>query len=327
MTFVSRLSVGVLVLLTAAACSFAQADGVPIETRSKGNDASLNAKMTAVHEADEALRIDEMREALAKPTPAKINLPAPATAALSPVELYKRARQSTLRVGWTYLCKHCNNWHTNLAGGYVVTEDGLAATCYHVLAATPPDAREAVAVATDLDGNVYPITQIVAADQKMDAAIVRLGGAEHLKPMALNDQTAPGQSVYLLSDPNGTPGYFSAGMINRFYWMAGKTEGDATNLDDAKSLRVNFSTDWSPGSSGAAIVDTCGNMVGHVATIEAVDLQPDRQSRPTTGPATGPQRQPNGGTRGTVIVFHEGIPARAVKLLAEAATKAAEPNK
>ena len=36
-------------------------------------------------------------------------------------------------------------------------------------------------------------------------------------------------------------------------------------------LRVNVSTDWAPGSSGSAVLDQCGNVIGHVSTISHCD--------------------------------------------------------
>jgi hypothetical protein len=32
---------------------------------------------------------------------------------------------------------------------------------------------------------------------------------------------------------------------------------------------MNVSTDWAPGSSGAAVLDGCGNAIGHVTEIKA----------------------------------------------------------
>ncbi|MGE5179970.1 MAG: hypothetical protein ACM3PF_12855, partial [Bacteroidota bacterium] len=60
-------------------------------------------------------------------------LPAAGTNKLSARALYDTARASHLRVGWAYVCDHCEDWHVNLAGGYPLTTDGAVATCYHVI--------------------------------------------------------------------------------------------------------------------------------------------------------------------------------------------------
>jgi hypothetical protein len=72
--------------------------------------------------------------------------------------------------------------------------------------------------------------------------------------------------VFCLSDPLDERGYFSEGIVNRFYWKRAP-KGDLESLDALKNLRVNVSTDWAPGSSGAAVLDQCGNAIGHVSTI------------------------------------------------------------
>ena len=70
-----------------------------------------------------------------------------------------------------------------------------------------------------------------------------------------------GDSVWCLSDPRGERGYFSTGIVNRFV---------ERTVGDARGRRINVSTDWAPGSSGAAILDEAGNVIGHVATIRAL---------------------------------------------------------
>ena len=155
----------------------------------------------------------------------------------------------------------------NLAGGYVITDDGAAVTCYHCVEPKESSMREGYLIALDADNNVLPVTAILGCDKIMDAAIVRVAGKD-LTPLALNDRVAPGDPVYLYSDPMHVAGYFSSGMVNRFFWKIGRS-GDPTTLGGAKRFRLNVSTDWAPGSSGAAILDACGNAVGHVSVISS----------------------------------------------------------
>ena len=58
---------------------------------------------------------------------------------------------------------------------------------------------------------------------------------------------------------------------------------------------LEVGNDWAPGSSGAAVIDICGNAVGQVATIESVVDEGDAtQKKKSLYP-------------GTVIVFHDAI--------------------
>ena len=49
-------------------------------------------------------------------------------------------------------------------------------------------------------------------------------------------------------------------------------------LDELKALRLNVSTDWAPGSSGAAVLDERGNVIGHVSTISPMSESAPRAS-------------------------------------------------
>ena len=71
----------------------------------------------------------------------------------------------------------------------------------------------------------------------------------------------PGDAAYCLSDPLGVTGYFSEGMVNRFF-----RKPDNKGTED-EALRLHVSTDWAPGSSGSPVLDQCGNAIGHVSMI------------------------------------------------------------
>jgi len=67
--------------------------------------------------------------------------------------------------------------------------------------------------------------------------------------------------------------------------------------------RINVSTDWSFGSSGAAVLDESGNAIGQVSTIsvEGGDESVNTSVTPEAASAT--------------IVFHEAVSARDVAAL------------
>jgi hypothetical protein len=114
-----------------------------------------------------------------------------------------------------------------------------------------------------------------------------------VKPLPLNTNMFPGDRAWCYSDPLGRSGYFSEGMVNRFYLQ--QTKGKAWP-------RIEVSTDWAPGSSGAAVVDQCGNAVGHVSEISSGNSPRARRTN-QSAKAESP-----------LIVFHSA--ARAADVLA-----------
>jgi hypothetical protein len=204
--------------------------------------------------------------------------------------------------------------------------------------------REGYLVALDADNHVLPATGVLARDPIMDVAIVRVAGGEKLCPLALNDHVAPGDPVYLYSDPMHVAGYFSTGMVNRFFWRMPGRHGDPGTLAGARMYRLHVSTDWAPGSSGAPVLDACGNVVGHVAVISSFQKPSTTSPTPAPRAATRPakddakgdeqEHQPQpiaapapAGAGPTMMNLHEAVPARAVRLLAETAAAAKEDEK
>ena len=146
----------------------------------------------------------------------QIALPPVRTQKLAGREIWAAARRSYLRVGWFYQCSKCDRWHLDLAGGYAITADGAVATCHHV-AETPEKFVKGHMIAATDDGRVFPVTAIIAANAKSDACIIRVKSDVPLTPMPLSDAARPGDTVYCFSDPMGFRGYFSQGMVNRYY--------------------------------------------------------------------------------------------------------------
>ncbi|MEO7319493.1 MAG: serine protease [Chthoniobacteraceae bacterium] len=306
----------------------AQAPDVPIEsTEPLMLNGALLEKAKALREGGKLLSKEKVAGLLQNPVPAALTLSEPNTKPLAGREIAERARKGYLRLGWYFLCPRCDHWHLDLAGAYAISRDG-AATCHHVLA-PEREMREGYLIAVDHAGSVLPVTGILAKSQTMDVAILHIEGGE-LSPLPLNDQVAPGDAAFCFSDPLGQLGYLSRGIVNRFYKKV-RTAAAPGSLDELKSLRVNVSTDWAPGSSGAAVLDECGNALGHVSTISPLAEDDEKPARSPAGAKRGKakadkvaQSRFNGAT---LITLHEAIPARSVMALVrtmnEAAAKAA----
>lgn len=229
------------------------------------------------------------------PQPGPVELEPRRTAPLSGREMARHAAASYLRAGWFFQCTRCDKWHTNFSGGYAIAKDA-AVTAHHVMQ-PPQNAKQGTAHAILVRGEseVLPVVAVIADDATTDAVVLRVG-VNDLKPLPLAAEVQAGDSVWCLSDPHGARGYLSNGIVNRLYVREpGKGE------NDPRTQRLNVSTDWAPGSSGAAVLDGCGNVVGHVGSIQGFlgQPKPDAPKQPVI----------------TEMVLHEGIPAKSVLTL------------
>jgi hypothetical protein len=286
-------------LVLFALTALSQAPDVPLYKQGRWAveaENKISAATRELFDTTNVIKLEEVNLQL-KRTSCQMELLAPRTNKLSSREIYALARGSHLRVGWAYLCDKCDEWHVNLAGGYAIGTNAIA-TCFHVVQ-PGHEIKAGCLVAADDTGTVLPVTEILAANRYSDACIIRVTG-EGLKPLPLNTNAYPGDIAYCYSDPLDHQGYFSDGIINRFYQFPGRRPFGAPALAAYAPTRINIGTDWAPGSSGSAVLDDCGNAIGHVSTIATVSEQEDTEAGVLRFP--GP----------TMIVFHEAVAARDV---------------
>ncbi len=303
---------------------WAQAPGVVIEP-AKGDegDAAIIQRATELKEGGRLLSLEAVTRQLGQASNTSLALPSPAHGSLPPWRIYRLARESRVRIGWFDLCRHCNRWHFSGAGGYPIAKDGVLATCYHVVAAEQdrPNMREAYLVAADCQGRVSPVTKVLAKSRTTDVAIL-LAPALSLKPLALNTNVAPGDNVYCYSDPLGLNGLFTQGTVNRFFWNS-RSRGPKGSREEVKRLRLNVSCPWAPGSSGCALFDDAGNVMGHVSTWGLVQARPPatHDDEDNSAEAESPFKKKSGSrtenTASPGFHFYEAIPALGVRVLAE----------
>ena len=147
---------------------------------------------------------------------------------------------------------------------------------------------------------ILPITAVVAADPGSDTVMLRVPSKD-LAALPLADKIAVGDTVFCLSDPFGQRGLFTAGIIN---CLDGHAEGSA---DKSAGRRLIVSTDWAPGSSGSAVLDSFGNAVGHVDTVQTFASQ----KKPAHEGKSAPDLP------AAVLTLHFAVPASSVRTLLE----------
>jgi hypothetical protein len=203
---------------------------------------------------------------------------------LEPPELCERLRESTLAVGTLYKCPDCGGWHFSGSTGFVVSEDGIVSTCCHVLMEdSDPKVAVAFLIAADSTGRVFPVQSVLAADTDADTCFLSISGTG-LKPLPLRAGVRPGESVYCLSNPGGYFFMFTQGLIARLNRRANTDgHGHSNGVPSRPILLLNITAEFAPGSSGAPVVDSCGNVVGQVASIaDAGETSADDEDQPTS---------------------------------------------
>jgi serine protease Do len=188
---------------------------------------------------------------------------------LSAPELCDRLRRSTLTVGSYYKCPDCDEWHFNGSAGFVVGAGGVICTCCHVVRTEDEDIKESYLIAADDAGHVFPVQSVLAADTESDTCFMKVD-ATGLKPLPLRTGVRAGERVYCLSHPGGYYFMFTQGMVARVNRKRNEVldeHGQTNGLLTRPILFLNVTAEFAPGSSGAAIADEAGNVVGQVASI------------------------------------------------------------
>jgi hypothetical protein len=310
------------------AVASAQTKGTVIEIDgTMARNRALLKQAAALKSADELLSEEMVRSQLAEPVAATITFPSPNREQRTSRQVAEIARTAMVRVGWYGRTGGKGRWEIHLTGGYAVTADGVVATCYHCVSPMR-GLNDASLIAVDHTGTVRAVTAILAANKTLDACLVRVVG-ESLKPLPLCDDVAVGDPAYCFSDPFDQHGYFSAGIVNRFYWLK-KKRGMPNTLGELQHLRINVSTDWAPGSSGAAVLDSYGNAIGHVARISPLTLDGPATTVVGDGSTDGsseglPSATVHAASSETLMVIHEAVPARGILALVKSIQARDEP--
>ena len=145
------------------------------------------------------------------------------------------------------------NYAMASGSGFFITSDGLAVTNYHVIKDTSS------AIITTTNSERYNVTNIIAFDEKLDVAIIRIdktsisGKSISGFPAitkADSDNIKTGQTVYALGSPVGLQNTISNGIISNSKQVL---DGDTF---------IQITAPISHGSSGGALVNEYGEVIG-----------------------------------------------------------------
>lgn len=139
--------------------------------------------------------------------------------------------------------------------GFFLTGDGVAALCYHELDGY------AYARVTTLDGRRYDVTGVLDYDPLWDTAVVRVsrtdleGNTVRFFPyldIGDSDAVSAGEPIYTMSNALGLADNITDGLLSN----------RARVVDDPEYLSLQLTAPISPGSSGGALLNCHGEVIG-----------------------------------------------------------------
>ncbi|HIS35176.1 TPA: serine protease [Candidatus Scatousia excrementigallinarum] len=133
----------------------------------------------------------------------------------------------------------------NSGSGVILKDDGTFVTCFHVIS----DA-DYIKVTTK-NGSKYYVNGFRYINPLTDIAVLKINSENKFKPVQYNlyNNLRVGEKVYSISNPKGLQFVFSDGMINQY------------NKD-----YIQFSAPISSGSSGGALLDNQGYLLGIITS-------------------------------------------------------------
>ncbi len=170
---------------------------------------------------------------------------------------------------------------SGLGSGVVVRPEGVLLTAYHVV-------KKAQAVQVRLhNGEIYDRVELIGVDERRDVAALRIaaGGLTALN-VAPAEEAKPGETVYVVSNPGGLSWSASSGILSA--WRP----ADAVPGAGSGYRLIQFTAPVSPGSSGGALVNGKGKVLGIVlGAFEGQNLNFAVPVESVLGLASGSERR------------------------------------
>lgn len=195
---------------------------------------------------------------------------------------YAGVAKASLMLGTLYDCGRCDQMHGNVAGGVVISDDGLCLTNHHVLDRRSEDAK--VLFAMDYRGQGHPIKDVLAVDPASDVALVQLGGDGPFYPVAIAEQPArPGSNAFVLSHPSSEFYALTQGVVSRQVTLSQRR---------GRSEWLEITAPFGAGSSGSGIFNGRGELIGLVSRIHPLFRSSQQRVAPDENEESRPGRTP-----------------------------------
>lgn len=170
---------------------------------------------------------------------------------LTAQEIARRARNSTV-----YLRTLNAKGDAVGSGSGFFVAPSIIATNFHVI-----DGSSSIFVRVVEQEKWYYVESIVATDKSHDLVLLKVSGIDvPVLTLANSDSVEIGESVYAMGNPQGWEGTFSEGIISN---IRGKNS----------NKWIQITAPISPGSSGGAILNRSGEVIG-IATLAYFSIDP-----------------------------------------------------
>lgn len=177
---------------------------------------------------------------------------------LTPSQIYERNKSGVLIVGGVYKCDRCGRWHVGATSGFLITSSGAFVTNYHVAGSE----RNRMLVAMTHDGRIFPVKEVLAANEEDDVAILQLNAPDtEFEPVALSTDAPVGTPVTVISHPKRRFYSLTQGYVSRYH-----TERHQGKTSSVMSITADFAR----GSSGGPVFNEHGAVVGLVRSTVSI---------------------------------------------------------
>jgi S1-C subfamily serine protease len=241
----------------------AQRLNVPGEISDERIEDLLDAEAERLIQSGQTVKMKDLLSQLNRRS-CSVQLPRSVPNKLSAAELVARARAGVLVIGDLFKCKKCPRWHVGASSGFMLTESGVCATCYHVV--NVPESQTLIAMTGD--GRVVAVKEVLAANPNTDVAILRLAGSG-FTALTVDSEAPVGASIRVISHPDDHFFTFSEGIVSRYVSVPlERRAGEVTMMA--------ITADFGAGSSGAPVFNERGGVVGIVNNTQSLYYDPKR---------------------------------------------------
>lgn len=238
---------------------------------------------------------NERLNELLKASPVRASLPLPSVEVPSEPERYRAMVVSSVMIGTIYDCGRCNLLHANIAGGVVVSNDGLVLTNYHVVMRKESGLKGLLAMTSD--GRVCPIVEVVAASELEDVALIRIQSDGPLSPAKIADRPPlPTEKICVLSHPRNEFFVLTEGQVSRF---------SKPTMTGDHATWMEITAEFGAGSSGSGVFNERAELVGLVSRIFPIFREPEPMP-------SGAHQDPNASQRYVEMILRRCVPHSAI---------------
>lgn len=180
--------------------------------------------------------------------------------------IYSSFKKGVLVIGKLFHLNNSNADRVYTASGFVIDESGICVTNHHVFEKNDKINSYCMA-AMDYEGNVYPITKIIASKDNDDVAIFKIKThGKKLNSLRLGNNAKVGDRIHVISHPRALFYSYSTGVISRHYLY-----------HEENSIRMSITADFAVGSSGGPILNDKGEVVGVVSATMPIPNRKEPQ--------------------------------------------------